>query len=191
MEKKYLVGITGASGAVYAKVFLQELRTLGVRAEVIITEAGKKVWETELNTSWQELKNLASRVYQETEITAGPASGSSMYSGMVIIPCSMGTLGAIAHGVSRNLLQRAADVMLKEKKTLVLVVRETPLNLIHLKNMEVCLQAGAVIFPAMPSFYQRPKTLEELLRFFVKRLLLFLGFKPQGFKGWEDICEEE
>lgn len=189
MEKRYLVGITGASGALYAKFFLQELRELGVKTEVIITEAGKKVWEAELNSSWNGLKDLAFKVYQEREISAPPASGSSLYSGMVVIPCSMGTLGAIAHGVSRNLLQRAADVMLKERKPLVLVVRETPLNLIHIRNMEACLKAGAVIFPAMPSFYQRPKTLEDLVDFFVKRLLVFLGFNPQGFKSWEEICE--
>ncbi len=185
MEKRLLVGITGASGAIYAYEFLKEAKKLGLRLEVIITDAGKKVWEYELEKSIDEILKFTDKIYQESEISASPASGSAPYLGMVIIPCSMGTLSAIAHGSARNLLQRAGDVMLKEKKTLILVVRETPLNFIHIKNMEVCTQAGAVIFPAMPAFYHKPKSLEELISQFVKRILQFMNFRVDELRSWQ------
>lgn len=190
MEKKILVGITGASGALYAFYFLKELKKLEISCEVIITEAGKLVWKHELDMEWQILKNLAFKVYEEKEISAPPASGSGVYYGMVIIPCSMGTLSAIACGSARNLLQRAADVMLKERKPLVLVVRETPLNFIHLKNMLTCTQAGAIVFPAMPAFYQKPKTLEELISYFIKRIIQFLGLSKEPSLIWQGFKDE-
>lgn len=190
MEKKFLVGITGASGSIYAYYFLRELKNLGVTTEVIITKAGETVWKHELEIPVEEILNFAEKLYREDEIFSPPASGSSNYSGMVIIPCTMGTLSAIACGSARNLLQRAADVMLKEKKPLILVVRETPLNFVHVKNMEICIQAGAVIFPAMPSFYHKPKNLEQLIEQFVKRILQFLGFNPKDLKTWQKIISE-
>lgn len=186
MEKKFLVGITGASGAIYAYYFLKELKNLGVSAEVIITKAGEIVWNYELEIPVEEILNFAEKLYKENEIFSPPASGSSNYSGMVIIPCTMGTLSAIACGSARNLLQRSADVILKERKPLILVIRETPLHLIHIKNMEACVQAGAVIFPAMPGFYHKPKNLEQLIEQFVKRILQFLGFKPKDLKIWQE-----
>lgn len=185
MEKKFLVGITGASGAVYAYYFLKELKALKIPVEVIITKAGEMVWNYELEKPVKEILSFAERLYREEEISAPPASGSSNYFGMVVIPCSMGTLSAIACGSARNLLQRAADVMLKERKPLILVIRETPLNLIHIKNMEICSKAGAVIFPAMPGFYHKPENLEELVSQFVKRILQFLSFSPDGLKTWQ------
>jgi len=188
---RLLVGITGASGSIYALSFLKEAKKLGIKTDVIFTQAGKRVWEYELGISFKEVLNYAEKIYQEHEMFSPPASGSSGYSGMVVIPCSMGTLSAIACGSSRNLLQRSADVMLKEKKTLVLVIRETPLNLIHIKNMETCAQAGAVIFPAMPSFYHRPRTLEDLVSQFAKRILWFLGFLPEGFFSWGSSFPED
>jgi 4-hydroxy-3-polyprenylbenzoate decarboxylase len=184
MEKRFLVGITGASGSIYAYYFLKELKKLKISTEVIITKAGEMVWNYELEKPVEEILNFAEKLYREEEISAPPASGSSNYFGMVVIPCSMGTLSAIACGSARNLLQRAADVMLKERKPLVLVIRETPLNLIHIKNMEICSKAGAVIFPAMPGFYHKPENLEELVSQFVKRILQFLGFNPDGLKTW-------
>jgi len=187
MEKKLLVGITGASGSLYAYYFLKELKKLEIPIEVIITKAGEMVWCYELEKPVEEILNFAKRIYKEEEIFSPPASGSSNYSGLVIIPCSMGTLSAIACGSARNLLQRAADVMLKEKKPLILVIRETPFNLIHIKNMEICSKAGAVIFPAMPGFYHKPKSLEELVLQFVKRILQFLGFNPDGLKTWDKM----
>jgi 4-hydroxy-3-polyprenylbenzoate decarboxylase len=190
MEKKFLVGITGASGVIYAYYFLKELKNLGISTEVIITKAGEIVWNHELEKPVEEILNFAEKLYKEDEISSPPASGSSNYSGMVIIPCTMGTLSAIASGSARNLLQRAADVMLKEKKPLILVIRETPFNLIHIKNMEICSKAGAVIFPAMPGFYHKPKNLEELIIQFVKRIFQFLGFSPKDLKIWQEIVLE-
>lgn len=171
----------------YAFYFLKELQNLKVPFEVIITEAGKLVWKHELETDWQILKNFTSQLYEEHEISAPPASGSAPYKGMVIIPCSMGTLSAIASGSARNLLQRAADVMLKERKPLILVIRETPLNLIHLQNMLTCTQAGAVIFPAMPAFYHQPNSLEALILHFVKRIIQFLGFNEDTSIFWQGL----
>jgi len=184
VEKKFLIGITGASGAIYSLQLLKELKKLKVKTELVITDAGKEVLKAELGKSVEDLKSFTERVYDEKEISAPPASGSVNYSGMIVIPCSMATLSAIAHGSSRNLLQRAADVMLKEKRPLILVVRETPLNLIHLKNMCSCAEAGATIFPAMPAFYFKPKSIEELVKQFVKRILNFLGLFPEGLESW-------
>lgn len=190
MKKKFLVGITGASGAIYAYYFLKELKILKISTEVIITKAGELVWNYELEKPIDEILNFTEKLYKEDDISAPPASGSNEYSGMVIIPCTMGTLSAIACGSSRNLLQRSADVILKERKPLILVIRETPLNLIHIRNMELCTQAGAVIFPAMPGFYHKPKNLEELVSQFVKRILQFLGFNPKNLKTWQKLNSE-
>ncbi|MFN3505323.1 MAG: UbiX family flavin prenyltransferase [Caldimicrobium sp.] len=186
MEEKLLIGITGASGAIYAKTMLKKLRSIECKVEVIITEAGKLVWEHELGEPWLILKEYADKVYEEKDISAPPASGSSAYSALVIIPCSMGTLAGIATGQARNLLLRAADVMLKERKPLILVVRETPLSSIHLQNMLSVTLAGGVIFPAMPSFYNNPKNLEELLSDFIDRLLQFLGIAANS-KPWQGL----
>lgn len=190
MEKRLLVGITGASGMLYTYYFIKELQGLKIPFEVIITEAGKLVWKHELEKDWQILKKLVSQVYEEQEISAPPASGSAPYYGMIIIPCSMGTLSAIACGSAKNLLQRAADVMLKERKPLVLVVRETPLSFIHLKNMLSCTEAGAVIFPAMPAFYQKPRSLEDLILQFVKRILQFLDLRNDNSIFWQGFKNE-
>lgn len=187
MEKRFLVGITGASGMVYAYALLKEFKKLECPIEVIITKAGEMVWNYELKKPVEEILKFAKKVYKEDEISAPPASGSNEYSGMIIIPCTMGTLSAIACGSSRNLLQRSADVMLKERKPLILVIRETPFNLIHIKNMKICTEAGAVIFPAMPSFYHHPQNLEELVSQFVKRILQFLGLRPLDLKVWQEI----
>ncbi|BAU24095.1 aromatic acid decarboxylase [Caldimicrobium thiodismutans] len=186
MEEKLLVGITGASGSIYALYFLEALKSLKVPFEIIITDAGKLVFQHELDRPWQILKELTDMVYEEREISAPPASGSAPYRGLVIIPCSMGTLGGIATGQARNLLLRAADVMLKERKPLVLVVRETPFNLIHLQNMLLLTQAGAVIYPAMPGFYHKPASLEELLKQFTERLLQFLKI-AENSKPWKGL----
>lgn len=185
MEKKYLIGITGASGSIYAFTLIRILKEREIPFEVIITDAGKIVFEQELEMSWEDFSNYAERVYEEKEIWAPPASGSVSYEGMVIIPCSMRTLAGIATGDAKNLLLRAADVMLKERRPLILVVRETPLNLIHIQNMLTVTQAGGVIFPAMPGFYHKPKNLEELVENFVLRILQFLNLSenPKAWKG--------
>lgn len=187
MEKKFLIGITGASGVVYAYYLLKELKKLKYPTEVIITRAGEMVWNYELEKPVKKILKFAEKLYREDEISAPPASGSNEYFGMVIIPCTMGTLSAIACGSARNLLQRSADVMLKERKPLILVIRETPLNLIHIRNMKTCSEAGAIIFPAMPSFYHKPKNIEELISQFVRRILQFLGLSPEGLKTWQEV----
>ncbi|OAG28663.1 UbiX family flavin prenyltransferase [Thermodesulfatator autotrophicus] len=185
--KKVLVAITGASGSPYAVSFLKLLKQKGVATETIISEAARKVFplETELNP--EKLLNFTERLYSEHEISAPPASGSSNYEAMVVIPCTMGTLAAIAHGLAKNLISRAADVMLKEKRPLILVVRETPFNEIHLKNMLLAASAGATIYPAMPAFYHKPKDIQEMVDFFTQRLAEFLGIEITNLKRWRGL----
>ncbi|RUM87128.1 MAG: aromatic acid decarboxylase [Thermodesulfatator sp.] len=183
-ERALLVGITGASGAPYAVAFLRLLQELSQPVEVIVTEPGLFVLEHETGLTLADLEKVCARLWREDHLAAPPASGSVPYRGMVVIPCSMGTLSAIAQGAARNLLQRAADVTLKEGRPLVLVVRETPLNLVHLRNMLAAAQAGAVIYPAMPAFYPRPQSLQEMLDFFAKRLAEFLEIPVENLQRW-------
>jgi 4-hydroxy-3-polyprenylbenzoate decarboxylase len=182
--QKILVAITGASGSVYGLKLLELLKEHTVEVHGIISEAGKQVlkWETGLEVGqidgvhrWHGVNNLA----------AEPSSGSAGFSAMVVIPCTMGTLGAVAGGLSINLIHRAADVMLKEQKPLVLAVRETPFNRNHLKNMLQALEAGATIFPCMPAFYNRPTSLEEMARNFAARICEFLGFAQPDLPRWQ------
>jgi len=182
--KKILVAITGASGSLYALSFLKLMKRLSVPTEVIVSRAAEEVFPLETGLEIAALSELSERIYREDEISAPPASGSAPYEAMVVVPCTMGTLAAIAHGFSKNLVSRAADVMLKERRPLILAVRETPLNLTHLRNMVLAAEAGAVIFPAMPAFYHRPQTIEDLVNFFAARLADFLGFDVPELKRW-------
>ncbi len=184
---KILVGITGASGSPYALSFLKLIKRLGHESEVIISRAAEKVLPLETGLSAERLQNFTSRLYREEDIAAPPASGSAGYQAMVVIPCTMGTLAAIATGLAKNLITRAADVMLKERRPLILVVRETPLNQIHLKNMLAAAEAGAIIYPAMPAFYHRPQTLEEVVDFFAARVADFLGLEVENLKRWRGL----
>ena len=184
---RILVGITGASGSPYALSFLRLLKQKGVSVEVIVSEAAKKVFSLETGKDLEILAELSERLYDEDEIAAPPASGSALYHAMVIIPCTMGTLAAVAQGLAKNLITRAADVMLKERKPLVLVVRETPFNLIHLRNMVAATEAGAIIYPAMPAFYHRPQNLTEMVDFFAARLAEFLGLQIEELKRWRGL----
>ncbi len=184
MKKKLLVGITGASGIIYAISFLKLLNEKEIPVDVIISEAAEKVLNLETDFSISDISNLAESLFMARDISAPPASGSAGYKAMVIIPCSMGTLSAVANGAASNLIHRAADVMLKEKRNLVLVIRETPFNIIHLQNMLRAAEAGAVIYPAMPAFYHRPKNLSEMIDFFIKRLAEFLGIEISDLKRW-------
>jgi len=189
-KKALLVGITGASGSNYALRFLQRLQQMDQPVEAIFSEVGKRVFEYETGVRVEEVSKLARRIYDPSDFFSPPASGSSSYLGMVIIPCSMGTLSAIANGSSINLIHRAADVMLKERKPLILVVRETPLNLVHLENMLKVAKAGGIIYPAMPSFYAKPKTLDELIEQFIERLIQFL-FARENPYSWGNLLKEE
>ena len=181
-----LIAVTGASGTIYSKAFLEILHHLEVKTELIISSAGQKVAALELGSrGFDGMKALAQHVYNPDNIAAKPASGSARYHAMIVLPCTMGTLAAIANGISTNLIHRAADCSLKERRQLVLVIRETPFNRTHVKNMLAAQEAGAVIYPAMPSFYHKPKSLDEMAYFFAGRLAEFLGFSVPDLKRWQ------
>lgn len=179
-----LLAVTGASGVIYALKFLEILRDLGEEVHLIVSTAGQEVLDLELGPERGDLSGLVEVVYAVDDIGARPASGSARWSAMVVLPCTMGTLAAIAHGLAQNLIHRAADCFLKERRPLILVPRETPLNRIHLRNMLRAEGAGAVIYPAMPSFYHQPEGIEDMAAFFAGRLAEFLGFPVTGLKRW-------
>ena len=190
MGKKIIVGITGASGAIYAKRLLLKLQQMNNQFEecgVVFTTNALDIWKYELG-KLPEVMDLPFKIWDEKDFYAPFASGSAGYDTMIIIPCSMGTLGRIASGVSDNLITRAADVMLKERKRLILVTRENPFNLIHLKNMTLLTEAGAIIAAAAPSFYSLPVTIDEAVDTVVNRVLDLAGFDNDGFK-WQERKE--
>jgi 4-hydroxy-3-polyprenylbenzoate decarboxylase len=179
-----VVAITGASGVVYGERLLQVLRKRKVETHLVISKAAEKVIEHELETTKRALEKLASCVYDVEDLRAPIVSGSFKTDGMVVIPCSMKTLAGIAHGYSENLILRAADVTLKEKRKLILVPRETPLNVVHLKNMLDLASQGVFIVPAMPAFYHRPEKIRDLVDFVVGKVLSLLDIEHQLFKPW-------
>lgn len=186
MGKKIIIAITGASGAIYAKRLLEKLHSISNQLEacdLVFSSTAREIWKYELGTSPDELPG-AFTIYEKNDFYAPFASGSAGYDAMIIIPCSMGTMGRIASGVSDDLITRAADVMLKERKRVILVIRENPYNLIHLKNMTLLTEAGAVISPATPSFYSHPQTIEDLVDTVVNRVLDLAGFENNGFR-WQ------
>jgi len=181
--RKIVVAITGASGSVYAKNILQKLSVLKQQWDdlgVVMSANAQQVWQTELEDD--SYSNLPGKLYSAQDFTAPFASGSGKYDTMIIIPCSMGTLGRIASGISNDLITRAADVMLKERRKLICVVRETPYSLIHIRNMEAVTVAGGIICPATPSFYSRPKTIDEIAATVVDRVLDLAGFDIATFR---------
>ncbi len=187
--RKTVIAITGASGSIYAANLLDKLvaaKEQWTELSVVMTENAKEVWKTELsngpgneNDSW---KNFPLKFYGTTDFSAPFASGSGQYDTMIIIPCSMGTLGRIAAGISNDLITRAADVILKERRKLICVVRDTPYNLIHIRNMETVTLAGGIICPATPSFYSNPKTIEQVAATVVDRVLDLAGFDIKTFR---------
>lgn len=186
VKKKIVVAITGASGSIYASLFLKKLRQLIDEIEevaVIMSDNAKDVWKFELDN--EDYKDLPFRIYPKTDFMAPFASGSAKFDTMVIIPCSMGTLGRIASGTSDDLVIRAADVILKERRKLILVARDMPLNLIHIRNMETITEAGGIICPAIPSYYSKPKTVEEVAMTVVDRVIDLIGLANQSFRWGE------
>jgi 4-hydroxy-3-polyprenylbenzoate decarboxylase len=191
-----LVAITGASGAIYSLRLVSELLQAGERISLILSSAGRQVLNHEAGLDWSEVIKEQRRQVQEyfasiaidclavDDFWAGAASGSAAVDAMVVIPCSMGTAGRIAAGLSGNLLERAADVMLKERRPLVLVPRETPFNTIHLENLLRLSRAGAVVLPAMPGFYHGPETMADLVDFVVGKVLDQLGVAHALFERW-------
>jgi flavin prenyltransferase len=184
-QHKLIIAVTGASGAIYGKLLLNRLKELADQLEtcgVIFSENAKAVWKYELGESAGIEGEGKFKEYKPDDLFAPMASGSAGYDTMIICPCTMGTLGRIASGVSSDLITRSADVMLKERKRLILVPREAPFNLIHLNNMKLLCEAGAIICPASPSFYSKPATIDALVMTVVDRILSLAGFEVETYK---------
>jgi 4-hydroxy-3-polyprenylbenzoate decarboxylase len=198
MADRLAIAITGASGALYAVRTLAELLGRGAHVELIVSDYGRRLLRDELGdeaTIEKLMPYLASKygdkvnaglvtIHSNRDLGATVASGSHHCSAMAVVPCSMKTLAGIAHGLSRNLVERAADVMLKERRRLVIVPRETPMSLPALRNMVLCAEAGAMIVPAMPAFYQQPKSIDDLADFMAGKILSALGFEHDLYPAW-------
>jgi 4-hydroxy-3-polyprenylbenzoate decarboxylase len=192
------LAITGASGALYATRTMAALLSQGAHVELVVSDYGRRLLRDELGEGaaverlvpfladkyGPEVKAGSVNLHSNRDLGAAIASGSHLCSGMAIVPCSMKTLAGVAHGLSRSLVERAADVMLKERRTLVIVPRETPMSLPQLRNMVLCAEAGAVVLPAMPAFYQLPSTLDDLADFMAGKILSALGFAHELFPAW-------
>ena len=186
-KKKIIVGITGASGAIYAKVLMDRLHLLKDQIEtvgLVFSDNAKTVWEYELEN--KNYESIPYKIYDKNDFMAPFASGSAQYETMIICPCSMGTLARVAHGISNDLITRAADVILKERRKLLLVTRDTPLSLIHLDNMRTITLAGGIIVPASPSFYSKPVSFEQLAATVIDRALDLAGFENLTYRWSED-----
>ncbi|MBC7480727.1 MAG: UbiX family flavin prenyltransferase [Rhizobacter sp.] len=187
MTARVVVGITGATGAVYAVRLLQRLKAAGRETHLVVTPAGVLNAHHELGLDRSSIEALADVVYAPGDVGAAIASGSFATDAMVVAPCSMKTLAAVAVGLSDNLLTRAADVTLKERRRLVLMVRETPFNLAHLRNMTAVTEMGGVIFPPLPAFYHRPQSIDELVDDTIERVLALLGVVEAAPKSWSGL----
>ena len=183
-KPRLIVGISGASGIIYGVRLLEMLRGTEVETHLVVSRAGELTRSHELDLSAEQLHALADVHYADTDLAAAISSGSFRTLGMVIIPCSMRSLAEVASGVTTSLLTRAADVVLKERRRLVLVTRETPLNAIHLRNMLTVTEAGGIIAPPMPAFYTAPKTLDDLVTQTVGRVLDLFDVDAAGLKRW-------
>ena len=187
MKKRLIVGITGATGAVYGVEILKMLKSEGWESHLVLSDAGAlNVWH-ELKMKRKDVEKLADVAYHPKDIAATISSGSYLTDGMVVAPCSMKTLAAVAHAHADDLLSRAADVVLKERRRLVLVPRETPLNLAHLRNMAQVTEMGGIIFPPVPAFYALPKTLEDLVAHTVARVLDLFGVHSARLSRWQGM----
>ena len=183
MKKRIVIAITGASGSIYADLLLKKLQLLNGQWDelsLVMTENAKAVWKIELNND--SYVNDKLHHFSQQDFNAPFASGSGQYDTMIIIPCSMGTLGRIASGISNDLISRAADVILKERRKLICVVRDTPYNLIHIRNMETITLAGGIICPATPSFYSKPTTIEEVAATVVDRVIDLAGLDNDSYR---------
>lgn len=180
---RILLGISGASGAIYAGRFLMHMKNMGLPVDVVVSDSGQEVlaYEEQL-----EMLQHADQVFDNEDLFAAPASGSSNYKGMVVMPCSMGTLARIAAGISETLLTRAADVCLKERKTLIVVPREMPFSQIHVENMLRIQRSGAVVIPASPSFYRHPRTIDDLVDTVLAKVLDQMGLSHTIVKPWRE-----
>jgi len=198
-KRTFAVAITGASGALYAVRTMAALLERGCHVELVVSDYGRRLLRDELGETaavdrlidylvakyGSDVRNGSTTLHSNKDLGAKIASGSQGCEGMVVVPCSMKTLAGIAHGLSRNLVERAADVMLKERRSLVIVPRETPMSLPQLKNMVLCAEAGAMVMPAMPAFYQMPQTLDDLADFMAGKILSAFGFEHQLYPAWK------
>jgi 4-hydroxy-3-polyprenylbenzoate decarboxylase len=191
VKKRVLVCITGASGSIYGVRLVRTLKRLGQEVHLIVSEWGATTLKHEMDMTVEELEAEVDQAYDENDLSAGPSSGSFHLDAMAVVPCSMKTLSGIAHGYSDNLVTRAADCSLKERRHLVLVPRETPLTLIHIRNMELVTQAGAVVLPASPAFWHKPDAIEELVDSLVDRILVHIGILPQTTLEWKGYSATE
>jgi flavin prenyltransferase len=182
---RIVVGMTGGSCSLYGVALLKVLEQLNIESHLVVSRMGEYVTKHECDVDISELKSMAAYFHENNDLAAPIASGSFRSDGMVVIPCSMNTLGAIANGLSMNLIQRAADVTMKEGRKLVLVPRETPLNVIHLENMLKLAKMGVRIVPASPGFYHRPQTIGDLVNIMVGRTLDQLGIETDIFERWK------
>ena len=180
---KIIIAVTGASGSIYAKVLLDKIKLLGnqvTEVGLVFSDNAKTVWEHELNNS--DYKNYPFKTFEKNNFYAPFASGSAKFNTMIVCPCSMGTLARIASGISNDLITRAADVILKERRKLILVTRDTPLSLIHINNMKTISEAGGIICPASPSFYSKPDSIEKLAATVVDRVLDLAGIENESYR---------
>jgi len=184
---KLTIAITGASGVIYGKRLLEVLQNKKIETHLVISQAAKKIINHELGTSEKSLEKLANYIYEVNDWNSPIVSGSFKTDGMVIVPCSMKTAAGIANGFAVNVILRAADVMLKEKRKLVLVPRETPINIGHLRNMLDLANRGVMIVPAMPAFYHRPKKINDLVDFVVGRILDLLEIDHNLYQRWQEV----
>jgi 4-hydroxy-3-polyprenylbenzoate decarboxylase len=184
MKKRILVCLTGASGAIYGVRLLRALKREGHEVHLILSKWGEETLKYETGITRESLNKEADFIYDEHDLSAGPASGSFSIDAMVVIPCTMKTLAGIAHGYADNLIARAADCSLKERRKLILVPRESPLNLIQIRNMATVTEAGATVIPANPAFWAKPKTIEELVDSVIERVLAHLGISMDSAAKW-------
>lgn len=184
---RVVVGVTGATGAVYAVRLLERLRAAQREVHLVVTPAGVLNVHHELGLDRSALEQLADVAYSPSDVGAAIASGSFASNAMIVAPCSMKSLAAIAHGLSDNLLTRAADVALKERRKLVLMVRETPFNLAHLRNMTAVTEMGAIVFPPLPAFYHRPQSIDEIVDDTVERVLSLIGVETATPRSWNGL----
>ena len=182
---RYILGLSGASGSIYGVRILEELISVRSEVHLIVSEGAKKILVHETGTSYEALKKKATVWYENDDLFAGPSSGSFQHDGMIIAPCSMKTLSAIANGYSDTLITRAASCCLKEVRKLVLVVRETPLDLSGLRNMVAVCESGAVVLPAMPGFYHKPRKIDDLVNFIVGKVFDQFSIPHSLFTRWE------
>jgi len=186
VKKKIIVAVCGASGSIYAKLMLDKLEQLSSQVKevgVVMSDNAKDIWKFELDN--ESYADYPFKFYSKNDFMAPFASGSAKFDTMVVIPCSMGVLGRIAGGISDDLITRAADVILKERRKLVLVPRDMPFSLIHIRNMQTITEAGGIICPAMPSYYSKPKTIEELAMTVVNRVVDLIGLEDESYR-WSE-----